>query len=87
MKTLYKFKWDCHRMGDVVGVFVEDSKKIKSLIGKDVYFGEILGKHSEICGTLDEGDLEVLSVQTDFVESFERIVGNIGYNPVEYINE
>ena len=74
-------------MGSVEGVFVSDEETVKSGIGKNVYFGEILGKHSEVHGTLDEGDLEVLSEDQDFINKFEEIVGSTGYNPLEYINE
>lgn len=28
---------------------------VESVIGNEVYFGEILGKHSEVYGTLEEG--------------------------------
>lgn len=54
-------------------------------IGKRVYFGEILGKHSEILGELEEKDLRVLTEYHDFIEKFEEFGCASGYNPLQYI--
>lgn len=88
MKKLYRFYWDCRRMGDVRGLFVADEADVEAAIGKHVYFGEILGKHSEICGTLDRKDLEVVTDDQDFIEKFVRFgCSGSGYNPLTYIEE
>ncbi|KAA9007242.1 hypothetical protein D3C73_184980 [compost metagenome] len=88
-KYLYKFGWDCGRMGDVEGLFVATEEEIKDAIGKEVYFGEILGKHSEIFGTFDESDIEKLDISPDAVNEVSKYLGETwsGYNPLEYINE
>jgi hypothetical protein len=90
MKAIYKFNWYCGRMGDVEGLFTEEKSNVDRHIGKEVYFGEILGKHSEVYGTLNEDDLEIISEDQDFVEKFVDIMGFgtiSGYNPIEYIEE
>jgi len=87
MKKLYKFHWDCGRMGNVRGTFSADDLYVKSCIGKQVYFGEILGKHSDVYGNLEEKDLTVLSDDQDFIEKFEKLIGDSGYNPLSYMNE
>ncbi len=77
-------------MGEVEGLFVEESKKVESNIGKEVYFGEILGKHSEVYGTLSKEDLTVVCDDSDFVNKFIEIMGDgtiSGYNPIQYIQE
>jgi hypothetical protein len=51
-KILVKFYWDCGRNGDVEGLFITTKKELKYAIGKQIYFGEILGKHSEVYGIL-----------------------------------
>lgn len=58
MKRLYKFYWDCGRQGDVEGLFFADEETVNKSIGSQVYFGEILGKHSEVYGTLEEDALD-----------------------------
>lgn len=88
MKGIYEFYWDVGRMGSVSGTFIADSDMIDKAIGKQVYFGEILGKHSEVYGTLDEWDLELKTQDQDFINKFEEIMGegySTGYNPLDYI--
>lgn len=75
-------------MGDVISVFVAEDTVVSAAIGKRVYFGEILGKHSEVYGSLDKDDLEVLTDDQGFIAKFEHIVGKgIGYNPLDYLRE
>jgi len=87
MKKLYHFKWDCYRQGEVEGLFVEDEETITKNIGKDVIFGEILGKHSDVFGTLGMEDLEVIDVSESFINEFQEKIGSFGYNPIEYIED
>lgn len=87
--NLYKFYWDCGRMGDVDGLFAATQAEIDAAIGKKVYFGEILGKHSEIYGKLDAVDIVKLNVPADVVDILVKELGtNIsGYNPLDYLPE
>lgn len=97
MKKLYRFSWDCGRAGEVEGVFIADAETVTKAIGSSVYFGEILGKHSEVYGTLEEKDLKVLSDDQEFITKCEvvfnaaksdqwSVAGTIsGYNPFDYM--
>ena len=90
MKAIYSFYWDCGRMGNVDGLFIADKDTVEKAIGKQVYFGEILGKHSEVFGTLDENDLEIKSEDQEFIKKFEEVLGedfSQGYNPLDYIDD
>ncbi len=89
MEKLYKFSWDIGRMGEVEGLFIADEEKVNEMIGSDVYFGEILGKHSEIFGTLDKEDLEIKSDDKSFVSKLKSLLGTSisGYNPLSYIDD
>lgn len=90
MKGIYEFYWDCGRMGDVSGTFIADSEDVKKAIGKHIYFGEILGKHSEVYGNLDEGDIEMKTQDQSFIAKFEEIMGegwSNGHNPLEHLPE
>ena len=85
---LYKFRWLCHSGGSVQGMFVSTENEIYKHLGCDVQFGEILGKHSEVSGTLDLEDLTVISEDQDFIEKFVEVVGSsTGYNPLDYIGD
>lgn len=89
MRKLYSFFWDCGRMGDVEGLFIAEESKVDAAIGSQVYFGEILGKHSEISGTLSSVDLKVISDEQDKIDWLMGIVGpNVsGYNPLDYVQQ
>lgn len=76
-------------MGDVDGMFFAEEEDVKNAIGKEVYFGEILGKHSDIYGTLEDGEIEEIELSATTLKEMYEILGtNIsGYNPLEYLSE
>lgn len=82
MKKLWKFKWD---MTDClcVGLFKATEEEVRNLIGKDVHFGEICGRHSDIEGTIEEGEITLVSEDPVVVNA----VPEIGYNPLEYTSD
>ena len=88
-KYLWRFYWNCGRMGAVEGLFVATNDEVEEHIGKDVYFGEILGKHSEIYGTLDWEDLEKINLDSVSTERVAKFLGDTwsGYNPLKHIDE
>lgn len=89
-RAIYEFYWDCGRMGNLEGLFTADSDDVEKLIGKEVYFGEVLGKHSDIDGTIEESDFTIKSDDQEFVAQFEEIMGTgtiSGYNPFDYYDE
>lgn len=74
-------------MGFIDGLFIADESKVEEAIGKEIYFGEVLGKHSDIYGTLEKEDIEVIDIGEDtVVQIFEAFGGSTlsGYNPLEY---
>lgn len=78
---LWKFYWNCGRQGNVEGFFKATKEEIDSAIGMEVYFGEILGKHSEVFGMIEDDEITLESddplVVKNAVES--------GYNPLNYL--
>lgn len=90
MKVIARFYWDCGRNGEVDGLFVTNKQALAAAYGKEVYFGEILGKHSEVSGTFNEGDITILTEDQDFIAKFIEIMGSgdiSGYNPLSYLND
>lgn len=89
-KLLVKFHWDCGRQGNVNGLFVTTAEEISKVIGQHVYFGEALGKHSDINGPLEASDfIEVCSDQ-DFITKLVHYLESdtiSGYNPFHYMEE
>lgn len=88
-KKLFSFYWDCGRMGSLEGLFVSTQEEVDKVIGKEVYFGEVLGKHSEVYGTLSAEDLKVIEIDQSAIDQIVAVTGeNIsGYNPIAYYND
>ena len=90
MKVLAKFYWDYGRSGDIDGIFIVDKEAIEAAYGKHVYLGEVLSKHSEVYGDLDQGDITIISEDPVVVEVLLNLFedGTIsGFNPLDYIEE
>lgn len=87
MKYLYKFHWDCRRSGNLEGLFVATEDEVNNAIGSEAYFGEVLGKHSEVYGTIDEGDIKKLDISPEAVEEVSKYLGSTwsGFNPLNYV--
>ncbi len=86
MKGVYRLSIDFGRMGEVEGIFIAESEKVKDIIGKHIYFGEILGKHSEVQGTLEENEIELITEDQTAVEVIEKYGLETGYNPFGYLD-
>jgi hypothetical protein len=82
MRGLYKFHWDCGRQGDLRGIFTAEAEEAADLIGKEVYFGEVLGKHSEIYGVVEKDELTLLTEDQSFVAKFDEFGCASGFNPI-----
>jgi hypothetical protein len=86
-EALYRYTMDCGRMGSVQGLFIATDAEVKAALGKDVYFGEVLGKHSDISGTLEEKEFERLTDDADFVAKFKKFDCASGHNPLERLSD
>lgn len=86
-KILVEFYWDCGRMGDLDGLFVTTKEDLAAIYGEKAYFGEVLGKYSEVSGTICENDFCIKTENQEFIALFEELIGQTGYNPFDYIQE
>ena len=83
---VYKLDFDCDRSGSLGGVFVAQKNHVDILVQNkiEVYFGDVLGKHSQVVGSIDEDEIVLLSddpTVVSFVLSHELYHG---FNPFEY---
>ena len=86
MLGLYQYNFS-FRGGELQGTFTCDKEIISQLYGKNIYFGEVLGKHSELSIDFDEADFELLTDDQEFISKYELLVGDTGYNPFDYLPE
>jgi hypothetical protein len=80
-ECLWKFCWNCGRQGKVEGIFKATKDDVKDAIGEEVNFGEILGKHSEVYGVIEEGEINLVSDDPIVVVNSKES----GYNPLDYL--
>lgn len=86
MKILVRFTFRGYR-GKLVGLYITTEERLAALIGKHVYFGEVLGKHSEVEGKMEASMFEVIKADQDKLEWFEKSVGSVGTNPEPIYDE
>jgi len=99
MKVIVEFFWDCGRMGDLSGLFICEKEDLKTIEGKEVSFGECLGKHSNVNGTISADDFVIKTEDQEFIQKFIEIMCDgtysvesdstftiSGYNPFDYID-
>lgn len=89
MNNLYSFYVDCGRQGSLDGLFIATQEEVDKAIGKEVYFGEVLGKHSDVQVTLEAHEITLVSSDQDKVEWLLGLLGTCvsGFNPLEYISQ
>lgn len=85
-KGIYRFNANCGRSGNLTGVFIATSEQVKELIKSkiEVYFGEVLGKHSEICGSIEKKQVILLTDDSEAVTLVEKYELTSGFNPFNY---
>jgi len=85
-KAIFRFSFDCGRGGDLEGTFISTQEKVDKLIESEieVYFGEVLGKHSEVYGTIEELEIDFISDNPEVVKVVEDHGLSNGHNPFEY---
>ena len=89
MENLYEFYWDCGRQGELYGKFYATQEEVDAAIGKEVYFGEVLGKHSEIYGELEQGEITLVTDNQEFLQMANDLNIDLtsGFNPLSYLDE
>ena len=85
-KAIFKLYVECGRMGTLEGVFISTKEKVDKLIESkiEVYFGEVLGKHSEIYGSIEKDDIIFISDNKEAVDIIEKYNLCSGYDPFAY---
>ena len=91
MNRIYRYSVSCGRMGDLDGLFAVDDHGeacLRALIDsrRDIYFGEVLGKHSEVVQTLEASELQQVEATPEEVATVLRVLGIDGAETVAVIS-
>lgn len=87
-RYLYQLQEYFGRMGEVEGLFVATEEEIRSIMGQDASFGEILGKHSYVEFEITEHNVTKVDIDSESVEKVALHLGDTwsGYNPLDYVS-
>ena len=85
-EAVYKLNFDCGRQGKLEGLFIAKKDHAKWLIENEfeVYFGEVLGKHSEVYGSIDENEIAFVSDDLNVIDVIRKHGMENGYDPFDY---
>ena len=83
---LFKMTRSFGRMGDIEGVFIAPIEYVNVLTeGKlVVYFGEILGKHSEVWANFSPEHIKLVTTEESVLNIVSEHGLNSGYNPLKW---
>ncbi len=85
-QTLYRFYWDVQRHGEIESLFIADDEQVAAVLGMKVYLGEVLGKHSDIQGTLDAEDLLIITQEPGIIADLRRVFSGDKINSYRFRN-
>lgn len=85
MQGIYRLDVDCWRMWRIHWIFIEDDKRVSTLINSwiEVSFWEILWKHSDMQFAIDWDDIQLLTTDGDAISMFEKYDMDTWYNPFD----
>lgn len=80
-KNLYKFAWYMSHC-QMEGTFLATPQDVKRVIGKRVDFGEVNGKHSEVYGEIENGEIKLVTEDQEFIKKYKELGLCSGYDPI-----
>lgn len=85
---LWKFYVDGGRVGSLSGLIAVSQADIDNIVGEDVYFGEVLGKHSDITVRIGLDAFTLIDIPEEYVQKIVDSAGGghciSGYSPFDY---
>lgn len=81
-RVLVGYNQNFGRMGSLSASFVCKEEEYKDMLGREIYFGEALGKHSDVTGRLNEDTLTILLKEEDVGEKVMGIIDSAVFTGV-----
>ena len=84
--AIYRLDIDFEQQGELTGMFIAKKIDVKLLLENNltIYFGEVLGKHSEIYTKIKRHHIKFITDDLIAVDIFRKYNLGIGFNPFEY---
>jgi hypothetical protein len=85
---LYRWSASFGRMGHLNGISLCTASKLRRAAGHVVFFGEVLGKHSEVFYEVDEADFYALTSDQDFISKARELgLLDVGADPIDALGD
>lgn len=84
-EKLYKFSYEGRNT--IESTFTATPEEIDWIVGQDIWFGDIWGKHSSVQLTMEAENFIVTSEDPAFISQFKETVGTTGECPFDYLDE
>lgn len=81
MLGIYKYCCDCC-YGEISGIFIADSEEVKSVIGKGMRMGDVLGKYSDVEIEFYKEDFTLVTEDKKVIDIFQDLNMESGYNVI-----
>ena len=88
-KVLVRFDQDFGRSGELNGLFICKWGELQDAMGCTAYFGEVLGKHSDVSCEINDDNCKVVTNDQDFINKLESFIGKdtiSGWNPLSVLH-
>lgn len=85
-EKIYKFEVS-GRSGSLESVFAATEEQIAWIVGKDIWFGDVWGKHSSVSLTMETQDFTVVTEDPTAVKTFKEIIKLTGDCPFNYLED
>lgn len=84
--NLYRFLWENYKDGNIECLFLAEQAEVDALIGKQVAFGDVLGRNSDVGGVIEENDFTLIPLSENTLQELliafpDKILS--GYFPEE----
>jgi hypothetical protein len=86
-RGVYRYSEHFGRGGTLSGVFTATAAEVAAAMGRKVYFGEVLGKHSDVRTTLAPADITLMSDAPEAVAVVDSLGLATGMNPLAVLAE
>lgn len=85
VESLFRMDFKCGRQGNLESIFISTKEIVNYLIENklQVYFGEVLGKHSEVFGDFEPNEITFITSDENVIKVIKDYGLTNGIDPTE----
>ena len=87
MLGLYKYSEHFGSQGMLEGLFFATAQDMQSMMNKEIYFGEVLGKHSEVETIIKKDSVTLITDDAEEVQRLQKLGIQVGIDLTDYLDQ